>query len=1180
MRGPTNCGVGTRFSAGACIANPTQISTTNAVYQYQGELSGGSFTVSLIERKTAATSDTLDLYTYVGDPTANLAATTSNTLYRFNFTFSAAAAPIITAISPTSGPKAGGTSLTLTGTGFTGATSVLFGNTAANTFTVVNDTTLVVSSPAGAVGATDVTVATPAGSDTRSAAFTYTASTDAALTNLVLSQGTLAPGFASGTTAYTASVPNSQTSITVTPTNTGAGTITVNASTVASGSASAAIALAVGSNTISVVSTAEDGVTTKTYTVTVTRQPPAQSSDATLSSLTITKGTLTPGFASGITSYSASVAYADSSVYVTPTMSVSGTLTVNGTATPSASQSGQIPLSVGTNTITIVTLAQDGTTKTYTVTVERSAALIGVTPAAGALSTAVVAQAYSQTIAASGGNGNYSFIVAAGSLPSGLSLQPSGVLGGTPTTSGTFNFTIKASDSDGASTLVNYSLTVSGASSGSDALSNLVLSQGVLSPGFDTSVRSYTASVPYNTTSLMVTPTATGTPSITVNGVATTSGSASSPISLNIGSNVIMVSMTPTSGTVAVYTLNVTRAAAVIAVSPAAGALPSASRSSTYSQSIVASGGSAPYSFVVASGSTPTGITLSTTGELGGVPTSSGSYTFSVRVTDVLGSSVLVNYSLQVNSATTMAMSPASGALKNASAEVRYDQAIVATGGVGSVTYSVVSGSLPNGLTLDTSTGHLGGTPSTDSVGHYSFGVQARDSGGATVDAAYTLTVAQSAVSAADQQISVAAGETPGDVLLTSGATGGPFSGATLISVQPANAGSAEIVKSAGVTTARARVAVASEQFYLRFKPSSAFSGVATVAFSLTSSLGTSNTAKISYSVALDRSQVAAQMDHMVRSFVQTRQALLTSTISIPGLLERRRLVNGGSPVNTNSSPDMKDLSINFSTSLAQIDASRIDKNSPTAYVSPRFNAWASGTYLRHGSDEHGSRKGNFGLISSGMDVLVTSKDLVGWSFHYDTMTDPTDEDAKLTGHGWLTGPYMSSEIATNVFLDNSLLFGGSSNDINSEFFDGRFDTRRWLFDSRLTGIVKLAPATDLTPELRFLYLNESVDDYYVSNAQGERVDVKGFSQKQLRVSGGGKIQHRVMVNKDLMLAPSLGAKIGVSGLDYDSLFTTITAGLGILSTRDWDVDTALLLNLDDRGQRSMGASANVSYRF
>jgi len=32
--------------------------------------------------------------------------------------------------------------------------------------------------------------------------------------------------------------------------------------------------------------------------------------------------------------------------------------------------------------------------------------------------------------------------------------------------------------------------------------------------------------------------------------------------------------------------------------------------------------------------------------------------------------------------------------------------------------------------------------------------------------------------------------------------------------------------------------------------------------------------------------------------------------------------------------------------------------------------------------------------------------------------------------------------------------------------------------------------------------------------------------------------------------------------------------------TRDWDVDTALLLNLDDRGQRSMGANANVSYRF
>jgi hypothetical protein len=97
-------------------------------------------------------------------------------------------------------------------------------------------------------------------------------SSNANLSNLVLSSGTLNPAFASGTTSYTASVPNSISSITVTPTAADAGaTITVNGNTVASGSASPSIALAVGSNTITTIVTAQNGTTTNTYTVTVTR---------------------------------------------------------------------------------------------------------------------------------------------------------------------------------------------------------------------------------------------------------------------------------------------------------------------------------------------------------------------------------------------------------------------------------------------------------------------------------------------------------------------------------------------------------------------------------------------------------------------------------------------------------------------------------------------------------------------------------------------------------------------------------------------------------------------------------------------------------------------------------------------------------------------------------------------
>ncbi|MCX5990869.1 MAG: cadherin-like beta sandwich domain-containing protein [Chloroflexi bacterium] len=96
--------------------------------------------------------------------------------------------------------------------------------------------------------------------------------TDATLSNLTISAGTLTPAFASGNTGYTDGVANSVNSVTVTPTaNESHATITVNGVAVASGSASGAIALNVGDNTITIVVTAQDGTTSDTYTVTVTR---------------------------------------------------------------------------------------------------------------------------------------------------------------------------------------------------------------------------------------------------------------------------------------------------------------------------------------------------------------------------------------------------------------------------------------------------------------------------------------------------------------------------------------------------------------------------------------------------------------------------------------------------------------------------------------------------------------------------------------------------------------------------------------------------------------------------------------------------------------------------------------------------------------------------------------------
>lgn len=81
--------------------------------------------------------------------------------------------PTLTSISPATGPEAGGTEVTLTGTGFYSALGVDFGTTAAASYTIVSNTQIIAISPAG-TGAVDVVVNGLAG-DSVPQTFTYTA---------------------------------------------------------------------------------------------------------------------------------------------------------------------------------------------------------------------------------------------------------------------------------------------------------------------------------------------------------------------------------------------------------------------------------------------------------------------------------------------------------------------------------------------------------------------------------------------------------------------------------------------------------------------------------------------------------------------------------------------------------------------------------------------------------------------------------------------------------------------------------------------------------------------------------------------------------------------------------------------------------------------------------------------
>jgi gliding motility-associated-like protein len=442
----------------------------------------------------------------------------------------------------------------------------------------VNGTTLASGATSAAlpltVGSNTITTVVTAFDGTTKQTYTVTVtrlplSTDATLSALALSSGTLSPVFTTGNFNYTASVPNAVGSITITPTlNDATATLTVNGNAQASGAASAAIPLNVGSNTITTVITAQDGLTTQSYTVAVTRIP--LSTDATLSNFAISNGTLSPAFASATTAYTASVNNATTSITITPTVNdVNATVTVNGTAQASGAVSAAMPLIVGSNTITTAVTAQNGTVQNYVLTVTRAASS-NADLSAFSISNGTLAPVFAAATT------TYTTVVASNVTsitvtPTTADATATVTVNGTAVTSGSASDSIplnigantvitivKAQDG----TLKTYNLTVTKtALSSNAALAGLTLSSGTLSPVFATGTTSYTASVVNAVTSITLTPTLSDVnATIKVNGTTVANGTASTAQALIAGNNSINVAVTAQDGiTINTYTIVVNR---------------------------------------------------------------------------------------------------------------------------------------------------------------------------------------------------------------------------------------------------------------------------------------------------------------------------------------------------------------------------------------------------------------------------------------------------------------------------------------------------------------------------------------------------------------------------------------------------------------------------------------------
>ena len=418
----------------------------------------------------------------------------------------------------------------------------------------------------GNVIAVEVTAEDGKATHTYSATVTRSASSDATLSALSLSGVTLLPVFASGTTAYTASVEHAVTETTVTATASDANaSVEITPEDADDGTSGDQVALVVGKTTISVEVTAQDGETTQTYTVKVTR---TGSADATLSALSLSGVTLTPAFASGTTAYTASVGNTVTKTTVTATAAAGATheVKVNGVV----DQDGVMGLAVGSgNVIAVVVTAQDGVaTQTYTVRVTRagssdarlkSLSLSGVT-------LTPVFRAGTTVYTASVGNAVTETTVTATLADAGAAYEVklNGVFdqdGVVALAVGSGNdIAVEVTAEDGETTQA-YTVTVTRAGSADANLGALSLSGVTLSPAFTSGTTTYTASVGHAVTETTVTATladAGAAYEVKLNGVVDQDGIV--PLAVGDG-NVIVVVVTAQDGEMTTtYTVTVTRA--------------------------------------------------------------------------------------------------------------------------------------------------------------------------------------------------------------------------------------------------------------------------------------------------------------------------------------------------------------------------------------------------------------------------------------------------------------------------------------------------------------------------------------------------------------------------------------------------------------------------------------------
>lgn len=383
------------------------------------------------------------------------------------------------------------------------------------------------------------------------------------------------------------------------------------------------------------------------------------------------------------------------------------------------------PTMPGTYNVTIKVTDANGCMVTRIITIVIGCPALQVAPRT--LPAGLVGVTYSQALSVTGSTGSVTWSIAAGNLPPGVMLSPTGTLLGTPTAAGLYNVTLRGADATTCAATQEYSFEVLCPHINIFPPSTFPAAQ--VGQSFNATFTASGGAAPYTFTRV----TGLLPPGLTLATTGVLSSTPTTPGTFNF-----TIQAASANGCVGTLQVSLTVCADIV-ISPANPVLPVARVGQAYNQFFNQTGSIGLPIWRLGSGSVPPGLSLNEfSGLLSGTPIQMGTFNFAVSATDENGCPGSQAYTLTVVdcNASPIAVNPA--AMANGFVGTAYSQTLVATGGTPPRTFTINAGVAPNGLTLST-TGLLSGVPTAE--GTYNFTVQATDANGCTGTRAYTVII-------------------------------------------------------------------------------------------------------------------------------------------------------------------------------------------------------------------------------------------------------------------------------------------------------------------------------------------------------------------------------------------------------------------------------------------------------